>query len=406
MARPRQIIGAGTVAVVAGVGIWQIAKPPALSPQEAVPAVSLLSAPTGAGVAPERRSEIPPTPDPAAGALARSVQIDTLRIEADGSAVLAGRIAGYAREEPDRGAYRVLIDISEVATFVPQGDGAFVSFFEIPARPEPQRLSVVSPDEQAEPWEIFVAPRMAASAQDKPRQDKSQGAAGAATVLGAAPQSVLTAPPEAATGDVSVGPTLLVSEPQGVRVLTPSGAQGAGALPKSRSVVIDTISYSIAGDVSLTGRGIASGDAAGSGAVQLYLDNRPIATAPVLADGGWRIALPPEVDRGVYTLRLDQLSETGTVISRIESHFKREAPEQVAALLGPGQRIAGGDLAVRTVQPGNTLWAIARERYGEGLLYVHVYEANSDLIRDPDLIYPGQIFELPELPLAQSHARP
>jgi len=53
-------------------------------------------------------------------------------------------------------------------------------------------------------------------------------------------------------------------------------------------------------------------------------------------------------------------------------------------------------VAVRTVQPGNTLWAIAQERYGDGILYVRVFEANRDLIRNPNLIYPGQVFRLPE----------
>jgi nucleoid-associated protein YgaU len=48
------------------------------------------------------------------------------------------------------------------------------------------------------------------------------------------------------------------------------------------------------------------------------------------------------------------------------------------------------------VQPGNTLWGISRERYGQGILYVQVFEANRDKIRDPDLIYPGQIFNLPD----------
>ncbi|MFM2356502.1 MAG: hypothetical protein RLZZ528_2238 [Pseudomonadota bacterium] len=48
-----------------------------------------------------------------------------------------------------------------------------------------------------------------------------------------------------------------------------------------------------------------------------------------------------------------------------------------------------------TVQPGFTLWRIARESYGDGVLYVRVYEANKDQIRDPDLIYPGQIFTVP-----------
>ena len=49
-----------------------------------------------------------------------------------------------------------------------------------------------------------------------------------------------------------------------------------------------------------------------------------------------------------------------------------------------------------TVQPGFTLWGIAQERYGDGVLYVQVFEANRDKIRDPDLIYPGQVFSVPE----------
>ena len=62
-----------------------------------------------------------------------------------------------------------------------------------------------------------------------------------------------------------------------------------------------------------------------------------------------------------------------------------QAPEQAARAV-----------RVVTVQPGFTLWAIARDRYGEGLMYVRVYEANRDKIRDPDLIYPGQVFTVPE----------
>ena len=32
----------------------------------------------------------------------------------------------------------------------------------------------------------------------------------------------------------------------------------------------------------------------------------------------------------------------------------------------------------------------------EAFLYVQVFDANKDKIRDPDLIYPGQIFDLPD----------
>ena len=73
--------------------------------------------------------------------------------------------------------------------------------------------------------------------------------------------------------------------------------------------------------------------------------------------------------------------------------FYKEAVEAIRALDdGLTERSA---VALVTVQPGNTLWGIARERYGEGPLYVRVFEANTDRIRDPDLIYPGQIFTVP-----------
>jgi nucleoid-associated protein YgaU len=64
------------------------------------------------------------------------------------------------------------------------------------------------------------------------------------------------------------------------------------------------------------------------------------------------------------------------------------------------QAAAQGDMphapVTVTVQPGLTLWAIAQDQFGDGVLYVQVYEANKDRIRDPDLIYPGQVFALPK----------
>jgi len=47
------------------------------------------------------------------------------------------------------------------------------------------------------------------------------------------------------------------------------------------------------------------------------------------------------------------------------------------------------------VQPGNSLWRIARRVYGEGIRYSVIYRANQERIGDPDLIYPGQIFIVP-----------
>jgi hypothetical protein len=65
--------------------------------------------------------------------------------------------------------------------------------------------------------------------------------------------------------------------------------------------------------------------------------------------------------------------------------------ETALALRAPSKKFR-----VRTVQPGSTLWAIAKESYGAGIEYFKVFEANKERIRDPDLIYPGQVFEIPD----------
>ena len=94
------------------------------------------------------------------------------------------------------------------------------------------------------------------------------------------------------------------------------------------------------------------------------------------------------MDQGVYTLRIDALSAEGAVVSRLETPFERTAPELAAAARSAGT-------AAITVQPGFTLWAISEGYFGDGTAYVQIFEANRDLIRDPNLIYPGQVFALP-----------
>ena len=48
-----------------------------------------------------------------------------------------------------------------------------------------------------------------------------------------------------------------------------------------------------------------------------------------------------------------------------------------------------------TVVRGDSLWRISSKTYGSGFRYTEIHQANRDQIRDPDLIYPGQIFVLP-----------
>jgi|SRR6185295_7265388 len=49
-----------------------------------------------------------------------------------------------------------------------------------------------------------------------------------------------------------------------------------------------------------------------------------------------------------------------------------------------------------TVVKGDSLSKIAKREYGDANKWRAIYEANRDLIKDPDLIYPGQLLNVPE----------
>lgn len=188
--------------------------------------------------------------------------------------------------------------------------------------------------------------------------------------------------PEASDEAEPTAPTVLLADDDGVRVLQ-TGGDGPDVVD---NVSIDAISYNSAGDVALTGR------STGETSVRVYIDNRPILDVEASEGGQWRAELP-DVDTGTYTLRVDEIDASGTVVSRAETPFRREPVEAIQALDAGATEIS--PVALITVQPGNTLWGIARENYGDGVLYVRVFEANADRIRNPDLIYPGQIFTVP-----------
>jgi len=195
-------------------------------------------------------------------------------------------------------------------------------------------------------------------------------------------QSAVGDEPVANVARTPTAPTVIISTSEGLKVLSK-----AGKSPEVlTSVALDVISYSVQGEVQLAGR------APSDGLIRVYLDNQPVTDAPIQQDGTWAIDMP-QVDTGIYTLRLDEVDANGAVTSRIETPFKRESK---AVLLA--ETSADGVLAPSavTVQKGSTLWAISRSRYGRGILYARIFEANRDRIRDPDLIYPGQIFKLPD----------
>ena len=145
-------------------------------------------------------------------------------------------------------------------------------------------------------------------------------------------------------------------------------------------ITIDLITYNEDGEVELAGRS-KSGSL-----INIYLDNEFRYSTNAGIGGAWEVVLIDLVP-AVYTLRLDEVNEKeGRVISRLLTPFKKIQPSAM-------ENITERSI---TVMPGNSLWRIARQVYGKGIQYVEIFEENKSLIKDPDLIYPGQIFNLPE----------
>ena len=131
------------------------------------------------------------------------------------------------------------------------------------------------------------------------------------------------------------------------------------------------------------GRAVLSGRATPGATVQIYAGNQPLATATANAAGEWSATSTRPVDPRRVQLRLDQLGKDARVVQRIVVPLA-----QATAELTPGQTY--------TVQPGNNLWQISRRAYGIGTRYLIIYSANLSQIRDPERIYPGQVFKLPK----------
>ncbi len=119
--------------------------------------------------------------------------------------------------------------------------------------------------------------------------------------------------------------------------------------------------------------------------VNVYIDNKLIGSTKTDKESKWSITPEQKVEPGRYTLRVDQLEKDGKVASQ----------EQLPLVKHDALKNMPSESFV-IVQPGNSLWRIARRSYGKGVKYTIIYKANLHQINDPDLIFPGQIFEVPK----------
>ncbi|MEX0349948.1 MAG: LysM peptidoglycan-binding domain-containing protein [Paracoccaceae bacterium] len=346
-------------------------------------------------------------------------ELDVIRIETDGLATVAGRA------EPGS-QVQVLVDGNEVHSFEVDQSGQFATLFPIAPDAAPRTLTLRSeqgersvlsddfliaavpgnepepeendaPPSQDQAGESSTVPEAAdtiadATGDTTPEPDTEANTMQAEATEGDTKQPAPaettesgTAQPEASTDTAEAPPAILRSDEEGVELVQSPQAQPDA---EGQGLQLDTIGYTDQGQVDLTGRALPGAT------VRVYLNNQVLRDLTTDESGRWRGEFAG-IDPGTYTLRLDALDEAGDVIDRLETPFRREAPEQ---LIASDTNVATQAATVRaiTVQQGDTLWAISRDRYGDGVFYVKVFDANRASIRDPDLIYPGQIFNLPE----------
>lgn len=308
-------------------------------------------------------------------------RFDLVRVDPKGGALVAGKAAPGVMVE-------ITMDGVKIAEAQADRRGGFVAMFDMPTGETAHVLALIAigPAGDRTPSADQVVVIGVPEAEDPP--------VAVATETEETPQETTAeVKPERKVVTPEKSPTILVTSDKGLRLLQPEkpAVQSPTASP---AVTLDVITYDDSGEVVLSGRSDAEKH------VRVYVDDAPIKTEKVLEDGSWQLSLS-EVTAGRYTLRVDEIDPSGSVTSRVETPFQKEEAsavrDKVAALNAETETPASQPVPRKiTVQPGTTLWALAAAKYGDGERYIQIFNANRDTIKNPDLIYPGQIFDIPD----------
>jgi nucleoid-associated protein YgaU len=293
------------------------------------------------------RADAAPVPRP---------RFDVVRVTPKGDAVIAGRAAPGARVAVHDGS-------ALVGSVVADDRGEWVLVPGRPLAPGTRELTLsmagdgIAPADADRTVIVVVPPRDGAKAAD-----------------GAAPLAVAVSR-EGLTATEVLQPA--ASAPAAnLNAVAPAAGTAAPEAPRG-AVRLDTVDYDAAGNAVFGGR------AAPDSMVNLYIDNRLVGSAQADDKGAWQLPTKQSLTASEHVVRVDTVGAAGKVTGRAEAPF---TPTQVAV----------SETSIVVVEPGNSLWRIARRQFGRGVLYTVIYEANRQQIRDPDLIYPGQIFRVPE----------
>ncbi|WP_166299800.1 MULTISPECIES: LysM peptidoglycan-binding domain-containing protein [unclassified Bradyrhizobium] len=203
----------------------------------------------------------------------------------------------------------------------------------------------------------------------------------------------------------------LMAPDKPIRVLS----QPAAAAPAAGKVAVEAVETEPGGKLHVSGR------AAPGATVRLYLNDSLITSATADEAGHLSVTINKGVAAGDYRVRLDDVDPgSGKVRARAEVPFNVPDATSTASIPAPAASSGRADVATpqlaaatttaavsspsavivpkittTTVARGDSLWRISQRALGAGQRYAVIYRANQQQIRNPNLIYPGQVFVLP-----------
>ncbi|CAN7529144.1 LysM peptidoglycan-binding domain-containing protein [Phyllobacterium sp. LjRoot231] len=246
-------------------------------------------------------------------------------------------------------------------------------------------------------------------------------------------ETAIVSIPESETGQVlalveqSGQPSRMITKPEPVESASSATTQPTTvAAPKGDKPVVPPAEKALIAveAVEIEGNKIfIAGTAQAGSTVKVYANSALLGTTKTAPNGRFLVQTVQQLAVGDYIIRADMLGKDGvTVVARAAVPFKREAGERVSAVAaatpgadtqaetgavtsqtdGQAPHVADAGTPLQNVdgsviiRRGDSLWQISRRTYGAGMRYTTIYLANKEQIRNPDMIFPGQVFALPE----------
>lgn len=381
-------------------------------------------------------------PTPAVAAAIKAPSFDLVRAEANGSLVIAGKAAAKAKVE-------IILGAKVIGNAVAGPEGDFAVALDEPLKPGDHQIVLrsTSPDNV-----VATSPETAVVSIPETKTGQvlalveQPGAPSklisvpepepVAKQVEATPATDAAKPAETAAAPVEQKPAQLAStEPEQPAATTAPEATATGPVVKVEAVEIEGRKVFVAG-MADAGR-----------KVRAYAND--ILLGEVFTSPGGRFLIETERDLpvGDYIIRVDALDTDGVkVVARAAVPFEREPGEALAAVApaapekptAPAVIADAGKATAPAVEPaaanvveaqpaqpagstevaaaapeelspklqavdgaviirrGDSLWRISRRVYGLGMRYSTIYLANQDQIRNPNRIWPGQVFKVPE----------